>query len=64
MLCIYQFLIWAVAILGWETDDECVEHISATLEVLGTEIDLGVMSEGLDTGHKHSFVSMVSLPLL
>ena len=64
MFCIYLYLIWVVAVLGWETASECVEHISATLEVLGTEIDLGVMFEGLDTGHKHSLVSMVRLPLL
>ncbi|GFS45014.1 ubiquitin carboxyl-terminal hydrolase-related protein [Actinidia rufa] len=46
-------------VLGWETASECIEHILATLEVLGTEIDLGVMFDGLDPGQIHSLVSMV-----
>ncbi|XP_057491243.1 uncharacterized protein LOC130776982 isoform X3 [Actinidia eriantha] len=46
-------------VLGWETVFESVDDIRDTMEALTTEIDIGVMFEGLDPGHKHSLVSMV-----
>ena len=53
-----------VAVLVWRTALESVDNISYTLKALTTEIDMGIMFEGLDPGHKHSLVSMVSFHLL
>ena len=53
-----------VAVLGWETVFESVDDIWDTMEALTTEIDVGVMFEGLDPGHKHSLVSMVNFCVL
>ena len=55
---------FVIEVLGWRTPLESVDNISYTLKALTTEIDMGVMFEGLDPGHKHSLVSMVSFHLL
>ncbi|THG16551.1 hypothetical protein TEA_012123 [Camellia sinensis var. sinensis] len=45
-------------VLGWSTKED-VDNISAILAALTTEIDIGVIYEGIDPGNKHSLISMV-----
>ncbi|GFS45018.1 ubiquitin carboxyl-terminal hydrolase-related protein [Actinidia rufa] len=46
-------------VLGWGTPSESMDHISETLEVQSTDIDLGVLFDCLDPGHMHSLISIV-----
>ncbi|KAF5961774.1 hypothetical protein HYC85_002983 [Camellia sinensis] len=46
-------------VLGWESRSELADDISATLRALRTEIDIGVMYEGVDPGKIYSLISMV-----
>ncbi|KAF5961776.1 hypothetical protein HYC85_002985 [Camellia sinensis] len=46
-------------VLGWESRSEPADDISATLRALSTEIDIGVMYEGVDPGKIYSLISMV-----
>ncbi|KAL7232420.1 hypothetical protein ACSBR2_010442 [Camellia fascicularis] len=48
-----------IAVLGWESRSEPADDISATLRALSTEIDIGVMYEGVDPGKIYSLISMV-----
>ncbi|GFY87081.1 ubiquitin carboxyl-terminal hydrolase-related protein [Actinidia rufa] len=46
-------------VLVWGTPTASIDDISKTLEVLNPDIDLGVVFDGLDRGHKHFLISMV-----
>uniref|UniRef100_A0A1D1YV94 Inactive ubiquitin carboxyl-terminal hydrolase 54 n=1 Tax=Anthurium amnicola TaxID=1678845 RepID=A0A1D1YV94_9ARAE len=46
-------------VLGWQNARESADDISSTLTALSTDLDIGVMYRGLDTGNKRSLVSVV-----
>ncbi|CAL5369971.1 unnamed protein product [Camellia sinensis] len=48
-------------VLGWESRSELADDISATLRALSTEIDIGVMYEGVDPGKIYSLISMYAI---
>ncbi|CAL5324339.1 unnamed protein product [Camellia sinensis] len=48
-----------IVMLFWESLEEPARKISATLGVLSTKIDIGVMYEGLDPRNTHYLISMV-----
>ncbi|KAL6960699.1 hypothetical protein U1Q18_038462 [Sarracenia purpurea var. burkii] len=45
-------------VLGWQTSSESIDDISATFTALSTEIDIGVLYEGLGSGNIYSLISM------
>ncbi|CAK9175374.1 unnamed protein product [Ilex paraguariensis] len=46
-------------VIDWKTASESADDMLATLKALNTDIDIGVLYQGLDQGDKHSLVSMV-----
>ncbi|KAL6960700.1 hypothetical protein U1Q18_038463 [Sarracenia purpurea var. burkii] len=48
-----------ITVLCWKSISEKIYDVSETLTALSTEIDIGVLFEGLDAGNVHSLISMV-----
>lgn len=46
-------------VLGWQNTCENIDDIKATLTSLATEIDIGVLYQGLDLNNRHSLISVV-----
>ncbi|CAK9175376.1 unnamed protein product [Ilex paraguariensis] len=46
-------------VIDWKTASESADDMLATMTALNTDIDIGVLYQGLDQGDKHSLVSMV-----
>ncbi|MCO5573202.1 hypothetical protein L7F22_026969 [Adiantum nelumboides] len=46
-------------VLGWQNSRESLEDISATMDAIAMDIDIGVIYRGLDKGFKHRLVSVI-----
>lgn len=48
-----------ITVLGWQNSRESSEDISATMDAIAVEMDVGVVYCGLDKGFKHRLVSVI-----
>ncbi|KAJ7551918.1 hypothetical protein O6H91_06G034700 [Diphasiastrum complanatum] len=46
-------------VLGWQNGQENLEDISATIDAIDMDVDVGIVYRGLDEGYKHQLVSVV-----
>lgn len=48
-----------IIVLGWQNSRESLEDISATMDAIAVDMDVGVVYRGLDKGFKHRLVSVI-----
>lgn len=46
-------------VVGWQNNRENVEDISATVDAIDMDVDVGIVYRGLDEGFKHRLVSVI-----
>ncbi|GBG82410.1 hypothetical protein CBR_g34786 [Chara braunii] len=45
-------------LLGWQKTRENIEDIRSTLKAIDTDIDIGIIYDGVDKGMRHRLVSV------
>ena len=53
--------IVSTAVLGWQNCRESFEDISATMDAIAVDMDVGIVYCGLDSGFRHRLVSVVGI---
>ncbi|KAI5055394.1 hypothetical protein GOP47_0028915 [Adiantum capillus-veneris] len=48
-----------IIVLGWQNSRESLEDISATMDAIAVDMDVGVVYRGLDKGFKHRLISVI-----